>query len=174
VPVHADASEIRRAYHQQCLQWHPDKHTAPVEATRRANTMFKRVTSAYETLSNESKRAEFDLDVQMREMRRRASREAASREAASREAAYAYGAPHDIFHGGSRDSFAHDIHDENLSSTNYYGPTDAEWAKEWAKEPYPYTDGRRDAHTPRDPFGGFKADARPPLYHRWSREAAEE
>ncbi|KAL3923300.1 MAG: hypothetical protein SGPRY_004266 [Prymnesium sp.] len=56
VSQHAEASEIKRAYHQQCLQWHPDKHTASAEATRRANTMFKRITTAYDTLSCESKR----------------------------------------------------------------------------------------------------------------------
>eukprot|EP00965_Chrysotila_dentata_P230080 6197566-Pleurochrysis_carterae.AAC.5 len=31
----AEPAEIRRAYHQQCLLWHPDKHAASEEAQRR-------------------------------------------------------------------------------------------------------------------------------------------
>ena len=60
----ADAAEVKRAYKGQCLQWHPDKHQGTAEERRRANTMFQRVTSAYEVLSDTRARA--DLDARLR------------------------------------------------------------------------------------------------------------
>ncbi|KAL1521831.1 hypothetical protein AB1Y20_021482 [Prymnesium parvum] len=141
VSLHAEGGEIKRGYHQQCLQWHPDKHTSSAEATRRANTMFKRITAAYETLSSESKRTEYDLSVHMKEIRRRASSEAA------------YGFGGGSFHG--HDIFS-DIHNENLSS-NYYSAASAEFGKDY----FP--------HDLYDDRPGSRRDARPPFYHRWSQ-----
>ena len=65
LPRAADAAAVRRAYHSQCLQWHPDKHQGSDEALRRANTMFKRVTAAHELLSDEVRRAEYNMQLHM-------------------------------------------------------------------------------------------------------------
>ena len=56
----ADAAEIKRAYKRECLQWHPDKHQGSAEDRARANTMFRRVTNAYEVLSDARRRGELD------------------------------------------------------------------------------------------------------------------
>ena len=44
VSERAESGEIKRAYHTQCLQWHPDKHQGSAEDRRRANTMFQRLS----------------------------------------------------------------------------------------------------------------------------------
>ena len=66
----ADAAEIRRAYHAKSKQWHPDRHQATDEASRRANTAFQRITAAYETLSDPNKRADYDLQLKLSQLRR--------------------------------------------------------------------------------------------------------
>ena len=63
VAPRAEPSEVKRAYHAQCLQWHPDKHQASAEARRRANSMFARISAAYELLSDPRKRAELDAQI---------------------------------------------------------------------------------------------------------------
>ena len=70
---HADAAEVRRAYHAKSKQWHPDRHQATAEASRRANTAFQRITAAYETLSDANKRADYDLQLKLKGLRRRPS-----------------------------------------------------------------------------------------------------
>jgi DnaJ family protein B protein 6 len=57
VPPTAEPAELKKAYHQQCLKWHPDKHQGSAEARRRANNIFQRVTHAYEVLGGEVRRA---------------------------------------------------------------------------------------------------------------------
>ena len=69
----ADAAEVRRAYHAKSKQWHPDRHQATAEASRRANTAFQRITAAYETLSDANKRADYDLQLKLKGLRRRPS-----------------------------------------------------------------------------------------------------
>ena len=69
LPRSADAAAVRRAYHAQCLQWHPDKHQASEEARRRANTMFQRISAAHELLSDEMRRAEYNMQLQLSELR---------------------------------------------------------------------------------------------------------
>mmetsp|Transcript_69032 Transcript_69032/g.114740 ORF Transcript_69032/g.114740 Transcript_69032/m.114740 type:complete len:646 (+) Transcript_69032:80-2017(+) len=64
----ADSTEVRRAYHTQCLAWHPDKHAGSEEGQRRANTMFKRITAAWEMLGNENRRADYDLELRSSEL----------------------------------------------------------------------------------------------------------
>jgi curved DNA-binding protein CbpA len=60
----ADAAEVKRAYKRECLQWHPDKNSGSPEERTRANAMFRRVTSAYDVLTDPRARAE--LDVRLR------------------------------------------------------------------------------------------------------------
>ena len=60
VPPTAEPAELKKAYHQQCLRWHPDKHQGSAESRRRANNIFQRVSNAYEVLGGEARRAEYD------------------------------------------------------------------------------------------------------------------
>ena len=55
VPRDAPADEIKQAYRQLALKWHPDRNPAP-EATDR----FKEVAEAYAVLSDPAKRAQYD------------------------------------------------------------------------------------------------------------------
>src|SRR5262245_39620827 len=57
--VSRDASpeEIKRAYRKLALQWHPDRHR---EEKAAAEAQFKRVSEAYEVLSDPDKRKKYD------------------------------------------------------------------------------------------------------------------
>ncbi|KAJ8906592.1 hypothetical protein NDN08_003085 [Rhodosorus marinus] len=48
---------IRSAYRQLAVRWHPDKN---VDSKREAEAKFKKVSLAYEVLSDKEKRAEYD------------------------------------------------------------------------------------------------------------------
>ena len=61
VPPTAEPAELKKAYHQQCLRWHPDKHQGSAESQRRANNIFQRVANAYGVLGGEVRRADYDL-----------------------------------------------------------------------------------------------------------------
>ncbi|CAF1177186.1 unnamed protein product [Didymodactylos carnosus] len=56
--IEANASEaaIRQAYKKKALEWHPDKRGNDVHADR----MFKEIKKAYETLSNDLTKFEYD------------------------------------------------------------------------------------------------------------------
>ena len=54
----ASMEEIRRAYKQQALRWHPDK-VAP-ESREAATERFKAVNGAYSVLTDEKRRTEYD------------------------------------------------------------------------------------------------------------------
>ncbi len=54
----ANADEIKKAYRRLALEWHPDRH--PAEKRDAAETKFKRISEAYEVLSDAEKRARFD------------------------------------------------------------------------------------------------------------------
>lgn len=57
VQRHASKTEIRRAYRKLALQWHPDKNPdKPEEAAE----MFRKVSEAYDILSDPSKRQHYD------------------------------------------------------------------------------------------------------------------
>ncbi|KAM3723747.1 DnaJ [Dirofilaria immitis] len=57
VPRNADAVAIRKAYRKLALQWHPDKNPNNNEV---AEKKFKRITQAYEILSDPRKRNSYD------------------------------------------------------------------------------------------------------------------
>lgn len=52
----ASADEIKKAYRQKAIQYHPDKNPGDDEA----EAMFKKAAEAYEVLSNPDKRARYD------------------------------------------------------------------------------------------------------------------
>jgi DnaJ-class molecular chaperone len=54
----ANADEIKKAYRRLALEWHPDRH--PAEKRDAAEAKFKRISEAYEVLSDAEKRARFD------------------------------------------------------------------------------------------------------------------
>ncbi len=56
VSKNASAAEIKKAYRQKALKYHPDKNPGDVEAEK----MFKKAAEAYEVLSNPDKRARYD------------------------------------------------------------------------------------------------------------------
>ncbi|KAK8781075.1 hypothetical protein V5799_017581 [Amblyomma americanum] len=58
VPRNASPEDIRRAYRRLALKWHPDKNP---DNKAEAEARFKQISEAYEVLSDESKRRQYDL-----------------------------------------------------------------------------------------------------------------
>ena len=61
VPVTASSSDIRKAYRKLALQYHPDKQTTE-EGRRNASAKFVKISNAYELLSDEEKRRQYDYE----------------------------------------------------------------------------------------------------------------
>lgn len=55
VSKNADKAEIKKAYKQLALKYHPDRNDAPDAAER-----FAEIAEAYDVLSNEEKRSRYD------------------------------------------------------------------------------------------------------------------
>ncbi|MBQ9584115.1 MAG: J domain-containing protein [Bacteroidales bacterium] len=61
VSENAGQDEIRRAYRLLALRWHPDKHSGEgPESISEAEERFKRISQAYDVLSDPVKRARYD------------------------------------------------------------------------------------------------------------------
>ena len=56
VPENADISEIKKKYRKMAMKYHPDRNTGDEKAVKK----FREITEAYEVLSNEKKRKEYD------------------------------------------------------------------------------------------------------------------
>ncbi|MCB9899528.1 MAG: DnaJ domain-containing protein [Planctomycetes bacterium] len=54
----ADADAVKKAYRKLALQWHPDRH--PEAEREEAAARFRKVSEAYEVLSDPEKRARYD------------------------------------------------------------------------------------------------------------------
>jgi curved DNA-binding protein CbpA len=55
----ATAEDIKKAYRQKALRWHPDTNGGSPEAERQ----FKLISAAYATLSDAQRRAEYDASL---------------------------------------------------------------------------------------------------------------
>jgi len=58
VPRTASQDEIRKAYRKLALQWHPDRHKGAARTS--AEERFKRISEAYEVLSDPATRGKYD------------------------------------------------------------------------------------------------------------------
>ncbi len=56
VPATATPEEVKKAYRQQALRWHPDKN----QGTKESEERFKRIAAAYAVLSDPTERARYD------------------------------------------------------------------------------------------------------------------
>lgn len=66
----ADAQAIRRAYYVRARQLHPDRLVeAPQPGRDQATAIYKRVSEAYQTLSDETLRAHYDRSLEQGEKR---------------------------------------------------------------------------------------------------------
>ena len=73
----ADADAVRRAYRKLAVRWHPDKNP---DDSATAEVMFKKVSAAYEVLSDARKRAAYDCgDFRERQNATRAGSRAGAR-----------------------------------------------------------------------------------------------
>jgi Flp pilus assembly protein TadD len=63
VPKTASSAEVRQAYVRLAKERHPDRFTDPAEKVR-AHEFFKEVTTAFNTLSNDRRRQEYDQEMQ--------------------------------------------------------------------------------------------------------------
>ena len=58
LPREADAAAVKKAYRKLAMKWHPDRHKDKDQDTAEAE--FKRISEAYEVLSDPEKRAKYD------------------------------------------------------------------------------------------------------------------
>ncbi|MBI4130750.1 DnaJ domain-containing protein [Candidatus Roizmanbacteria bacterium] len=58
VSKNATAEELKKAYRQQALAWHPDKHAG--DSKKEAEQQFKEINQAYEVLRDPQKRQTYD------------------------------------------------------------------------------------------------------------------
>ena len=59
VNENASTQEIKKSYRQLSMKWHPDKNSS-----KEANGMFQKISEAYETLSDDRKRVEYNMTKQ--------------------------------------------------------------------------------------------------------------
>jgi hypothetical protein len=58
----ASSADIRKAFRQLSLTYHPDRHHDPSDKAK-AQTKYQSITRAYEVLSDDSKRKEYDMSI---------------------------------------------------------------------------------------------------------------
>lgn len=70
VPVTATAEDIKKAFRKIALEFHPDKNPGNKEAEEK----FKKASEAYDILSNEKKRNEYDFDLKKEDLKKERER----------------------------------------------------------------------------------------------------
>src|SRR4029453_12264129 len=63
IPKTASSAEVRQAYARLARERHPDRFTDPADKAK-AHEFFRDLTTAFNTLSNEKSRREYDLESQ--------------------------------------------------------------------------------------------------------------
>lgn len=63
IPKTASSAEVRQAYARLARERHPDRFTDPAEKAK-AHEFFRDLTTAFNTLSNEKSRREYDVESQ--------------------------------------------------------------------------------------------------------------
>ena len=63
VKKQATQEEIKKSYHKLALKYHPDKNDNKEEAEKK----FKEIVEAYEVLSDENKRARYNISLKLNE-----------------------------------------------------------------------------------------------------------
>jgi tetratricopeptide (TPR) repeat protein len=69
----ASRDEIKRAYFRLAKEYHPDRHfqSGLEELTPNLETLFRRITEAYDTLLMEQKRKDYDMELTMKRFKGR-------------------------------------------------------------------------------------------------------
>ncbi|KAL8435966.1 hypothetical protein ACSSS7_002107 [Eimeria intestinalis] len=67
VPKTASADDIKKAYRQTALKWHPDRNP---QNRDEAGRRFREASEAYQTLSDAAKRAQYDASLNAADFRR--------------------------------------------------------------------------------------------------------
>jgi tetratricopeptide (TPR) repeat protein len=68
VPKSADLTAIKKAYKLMAMKWHPDKNNESPEQQKAAEAKFKEITEAYEVLSDEKKKRQYDLGAELEDI----------------------------------------------------------------------------------------------------------
>lgn len=96
----ATKAEVKAAFRRHALRDHPDRHAGSTDATARANAArrFRQASDAYHVLSDDRRRAEYDL--RLRGSTSSYARTSSSGWASSSSASYGYGNGHGYGYGG--------------------------------------------------------------------------
>jgi curved DNA-binding protein CbpA len=71
VPVTADLGQIKRSYYSLARRYHPDKFHDQAQLHSRVESVFARITQAYETLTDGTARSAYDAKLTAKEKSRR-------------------------------------------------------------------------------------------------------
>lgn len=102
----ASIDEIKTAYRQLCMKYHPDVASSSSSSSSSSNSdKFKRISEAYSILGNDNKRRRYDFDISesgIQELRKKAAARAKSAAAGGGGASSSFAAtlPRNVLIGG--------------------------------------------------------------------------